>query len=358
MIIDLRHGEVVFTNSPGQNIDWINHALVLLSEENPIWVEQSDRLASVLSVRDSAPLLLQLQDGAVTRLVVQYYPQSDEERKRARKKFFQNLLEVVANTRSRNLTSEYYQSAARRLQESNTRMKQLFSNVRHNLGNTLSTVMTGIGQAILFIEEEPADRDMAITVLQNNIAPNYKVSFEMVKQLQLSIDALIEEDQKYDLKTYQLSALFTRYFGAWLLDQQKQIAARVDLSWEIPEDLYIQTSDLVFFQSVWNVLKNAIKYTRSEKRPQKGEIHISTFLGDDDRIYLRVKDTGPGIPLEQQENIGKYGYRGAHKDKVEGEGIGLWGTYQLVEAVDGYIYFKSTPGVGTEFNIGFQKGDE
>lgn len=350
IILDIKHGEAICVSPHGQQGEWVHHALDLLQTQNPIWAEGDDRLASALHTRGASPLLIAFHNDADTRLIVQFYPQWDAQKKSTQRLYFMRLFQVVADIRARSLSSAYYERAARRLQEDNTRMKQLFSNVQHNLGNALSGVMTGLGAIHGLAKGGTADPDRAIEILRSTVLPNYDVANQMVAQMYDSISVVMEEEKFQELEIYQLSVLFERYFGTWLSEQGRRLFPDVEITWDIPEGFNIRTSDLVFFQVIWNVLKNAIKYT------QEGSIRISAFQGDDDRLYLQVKDTGPGIPEAHQSNIGQYGFRGDQEGRAVGEGIGLWGAYRLVEAVDGHIYFRSRPGVGTEFNIGFLAG--
>jgi signal transduction histidine kinase len=349
-IIDFKQGEVGFIHPNNQQIDWAYHALVKLQEQNPFWAEDDERLARALFSRNASPMLMAFQDDVVTRVIVQFYPSREAQEKAAQGLFFKNLIQVVSDIRARSLSSAYYERAARQLQENNTRMKRLFSNVRHNLGNALSGVMTGLGTINVLANRDVVDPDQVLNMLRDTVLPNYQVSNQMVAQMYESISVILSGQLEYAVENYQLRALFDRYFGSWLIEQGRRLTADVEISWDIPEEHYIKTSDLVFFQVVWNVLKNAIKYT------QEGSIRVSTFQGVDDRIYLRVKDTGAGISDENLQKIGNYGFRGEQAGTGEGEGIGLWGAYQLVEAVDGHIYFNSRLGSGTECNIGFLVG--
>ena len=70
------------------------------------------------------------------------------------------------------------------------------------------------------------------------------------------------------------------------------------------------------------------------------------------RIRISVADTGPGIPIEKQNDLfTPFARLGAETTEVEGTGIGLTITKRLVEAMDGSIGFSSTEGEGTIFWI-------
>lgn len=98
---------------------------------------------------------------------------------------------------------------------------------------------------------------------------------------------------------------------------------------------------------ILNLLSNAIKFTSSG-----GNIFVS-ITDKDSSIIVSVKDTGTGIPLENQVSIFK---RFIQVDKSlsrnrEGSGIGLSLVKSLVELHEGTIELVSEYGKGSEFLI-------
>ena len=68
---------------------------------------------------------------------------------------------------------------------------------------------------------------------------------------------------------------------------------------------------------------------------------------------LRVKDTGMGIPLEEQGRLFQRFFRStlATEHAIQGTGLGLHIVRSIAEAHHGSADFESTPGVGTTFRI-------
>jgi len=98
-----------------------------------------------------------------------------------------------------------------------------------------------------------------------------------------------------------------------------------------------------------NLLSNAIKYT-----PYGGKITIEA-TADDNKWYLRIKDTGIGISAKEQRNIFKHVFRAdnAVNSGEIGSGIGLKLVGALVKLHQGKISFRSKVGEGTEFFLSF-----
>lgn len=94
---------------------------------------------------------------------------------------------------------------------------------------------------------------------------------------------------------------------------------------------------------VQNLIENAIKYNRAG-----GSVTI-TAEPFQDTLVISARDTGIGIPLDDQKNItGKF-YRASNVAGKKGTGLGLFVAKQIVEGNHGTLWFESTPNIGTTF---------
>ena len=97
-------------------------------------------------------------------------------------------------------------------------------------------------------------------------------------------------------------------------------------------------------QMLMNLLGNAIKFT-----PAGGKIELSARRAGED-VRIEVRDSGPGIPPEEQQRIFEAFHRLRQSDKAaEGTGLGLAITLSLVELHGGRLGLESEPGVGSCF---------
>ena len=95
-----------------------------------------------------------------------------------------------------------------------------------------------------------------------------------------------------------------------------------------------------------NLLENAVKYT-----PANGSIQIQTRINEG-QLMLLVKDSGIGIPTEEQSRIFEKFYRASNVDeKVTGTGLGLSIVKSIVDNHHGRIWVDSHPAGGTAFTI-------
>jgi len=94
-----------------------------------------------------------------------------------------------------------------------------------------------------------------------------------------------------------------------------------------------------------NFIENSIKYT-----PSGGKITISIEELKDD-VLVKVKDTGVGIPKDQQDRIFTKFFRGENviRLETEGSGLGLYTVKNIIESHKGKVWFQSDNGEGTTF---------
>jgi signal transduction histidine kinase len=98
-----------------------------------------------------------------------------------------------------------------------------------------------------------------------------------------------------------------------------------------------------------NLLDNAIKYT-----PQGGAVTI-TVRAEPDQAVVTFRDTGVGIPAEEQDKIWSRLYRGDKSRSQRGLGLGLSLVKAVVEAHGGTVTVSSKVNAGSEFTVRLPK---
>ncbi len=102
-------------------------------------------------------------------------------------------------------------------------------------------------------------------------------------------------------------------------------------------------------QVVINLVSNAIKYS-----PPDGEITVALKRVEEagrTHAELTVQDHGMGIPAADQARIFSRFARGANARQIEGTGLGLYLSRELIERQGGRIWFASTEDEGTTFFV-------
>jgi PAS domain S-box-containing protein len=98
-------------------------------------------------------------------------------------------------------------------------------------------------------------------------------------------------------------------------------------------------------QVVTNLVSNAIKYS-----PGKNTVQLRVEK-DDHCVYLKVKDQGVGIPKSKQKKVFERFYRvdGASRKQIEGLGLGLYISMEIIKKHQGKMGVESEDGNGAEF---------
>ncbi len=130
---------------------------------------------------------------------------------------------------------------------------------------------------------------------------------------------------------------------------EKNIDCLVEIDANAPH--VIMLDEVRIRQILFNLVGNAIKFT------DKGYIRIRYYLMPETENYqmlcFEVKDTGIGIPTNQQDAIFKafVQQKGQSTKQYGGTGLGLTITKRLVEMMNGSISLQSEEGVGSVFSV-------
>ena len=121
--------------------------------------------------------------------------------------------------------------------------------------------------------------------------------------------------------------------------------AYVQLNVMSDTDLSVRADYIKLKQVLLNLLSNAIKYNKSG-----GSVSIDWQVTEDDFIKISVIDTGIGIPEAKQHKVfSAFDRLGQESSNIDGTGIGLLMTKDLVELMDGRVGFDSIEGEGSTF---------
>ncbi len=115
-------------------------------------------------------------------------------------------------------------------------------------------------------------------------------------------------------------------------------------------DVYLMTDEKRLYQALTNLVSNSIKYTNA------GDIGVH-IEERNDRVEIRVKDTGMGISAIDQKNLFAPFFRveNIDVDQTVGTGLGMWITKQLIELMGGSIAVESIKGIGTHIVVTLPK---
>ncbi len=98
-------------------------------------------------------------------------------------------------------------------------------------------------------------------------------------------------------------------------------------------------------QIILNLLSNAIKYNKPN-----GIVEVSYGSTSNDKLRIIISDTGIGIDTKKQKQLFEpFNRLGAEQSNIEGTGVGLYITKQLLDMMNGQIGFENNQESGTTF---------
>ena len=215
-------------------------------------------------------------------------------------------------------------------------MGKIFTNITHEL----LTPLTVISASVDHLREEAPQYTHDYDMMQMNIQ-------RMVRLLQQILET--SKSQAGELKLKVANGDVMQYIHDTALCLEP-LMAKKNLTFTInctPQSMmgWIDTDKLD--KIIYNLLSNAAKYT------EQGEVSLDVHTSRNyDYIYIKVRDTGCGIPKDKMKHLFQRFYDGEYRrHKTIGTGLGLALTRDLVYLHNGTIECESEEGRGTTFTL-------
>jgi len=167
--------------------------------------------------------------------------------------------------------------------------------------------------------------------------------FDLVKSELRALRLVLKEVNLYEY----LSHLFA-------IAQTMPTAPSVSLEFQADESLSMIAIDPIRIQQVvLNLLSNAQKYTHQGTITLYAQVYDGPDAQNGEYVLIGVRDTGQGIPEEQQLAIFDRFVQGTQDEETRqhGTGLGLAISKELVERHGGRIWVESVPGEGADFRF-------
>ncbi|MBV9259094.1 MAG: sensor histidine kinase, partial [Ktedonobacteraceae bacterium] len=132
-----------------------------------------------------------------------------------------------------------------------------------------------------------------------------------------------------------------------VVEDQRLLSGRA-ITLGMPEKVVRMQADCERLEQVFtNLISNAIKYS-----PEGSPVEVVLSM-QDARVLIQIKDSGQGIPKDQQEHIFETFYRtpDAQTSSKRGLGLGLAISKNIVERHNGRIWCESEPERGSMFFV-------
>lgn len=217
--------------------------------------------------------------------------------------------------------------------------QEFVSNVSHELKTPL-TSMKVLADSLLSQEEVPVE---LYQEFMTDIAEEIERENKIINDL-LSLVKMDKTASGLNIQSENINELVER-----ILKRLRPIAAKqnVEVVFESFRPVIAEVDEVKISLAISNLVENAIKYNHEE-----GWVRVS-LNGDHKYCYIKVSDSGMGIPEEAQEHIFERFYRvdKSHSREIGGTGLGLAIARNAVVMHRGSIRLHSEEGEGTTFTI-------
>lgn len=244
--------------------------------------------------------------------------------------FYINRKMRQANRKLISLNAEMKEVTAQKL--------QFFTNVSHEVRTPLTLILAPLDRLIVSLRESPYASDLGL--IQKNAnrllrVINQILDFRKVegKQEKLAVREIDLVPFVGEIKSYFDSMGSVRAISYTFTSSMKQCTLWIDP--DLLEKVLV------------NLLSNAFKFT-----PEGGSVRIE-LTEEEDRVFIRVIDTGSGI---QPGNLPHLFDRFYTEDRSMGTGIGLQLVKEYIHMHGGEIHVESEPGQRTTFTVCLRKG--
>ena len=221
---------------------------------------------------------------------------------------------------------------------------QFAAGVAHEIRNPLNSIgMTAQHLKTIFSQPKvnPEDIEEAIELLD--------IVDEKIGDLKQTSEQFLtlNRPQNLNLATVNFNELLDSVIAEFVLiaeEAKVQIIRNIDT--ELPD---VQLDEMLMRQTIFNFVQNSI-----QAMPKGGSIYLTTTFEETEDIpfvVLEIRDTGIGIPEENQERI--YDAYFTTKEDDGGVGLGLAISHQIITAHQGRVEVRSKVGMGTAFKITF-----
>ncbi len=210
------------------------------------------------------------------------------------------------------------------LTEQKLKLDTLISDISHQTKTPLSNISL-YSELLAECENEDDRQKYSELLMSQSEKLNFLItSLVKASRLENGIITLTPKNQNIDLLLSRIAKTFPK-----VEITMSESAAIYDLKWTT--------------EAILNIIDNAYKYGAN-----KVWISVSVY-----QMFLKIdiKDNGIGIKEEEIPKIFARFYRGVNSENIDGVGIGLYLSREIITKQNGYIKVSSKIGEGSLFSV-------
>ncbi len=236
--------------------------------------------------------------------------------------------------------SQAVQKSLRKLKAVDQSRQEFVSNVSHELKTPITSIRV-LADSLMSMEEVPVE-------LYREFMADISDEVDRENQIITDLLTLVKMDKSAQSQMNIIQSNINEELEL-ILKRLRPIAKRsnVELIFESIREVTGDVDRVKFSLAVSNLVENAIKYN-----VDSGWVRV-TLDADHKYFYIRVADSGIGIPQDCMDHIFERFFRvdKARSREVGGTGLGLAITQNVIQMHHGIIDAESTPGEGTTFSV-------
>lgn len=220
--------------------------------------------------------------------------------------------------------------------------REILANVSHDLKTPLTMIKAYASMIREISGDNPEKRDKHLQVIIDEADRLTGLVNDV-----LSVSKVTSKMDEINFKVFNLTEFLYGIINKFEYLQETQ---GYNFMVDIDANLYTRADEEKIGQVIYNLLGNAVNYTGEDKT-----VYISLKSTLDDRIKLKIRDTGKGIPKDELPDIWNRYYRAKenHSRPVKGTGLGL-NIVQIILKNHSFDFgVDSEPGKGSTFWVDF-----
>lgn len=253
--------------------------------------------------------------------------------------------EIGELVNSFNIMSDTIKQKTQEAKETDIAKDEFLSMITHELKTPLVPIQGYVdillGEHLGPLTEKQKER---LKIIKSSSESLLRIISDLLDAQKLELGKLVVKKENHDIKDTIEKAVESL--------QPRAIENKVTIKQHLDKKIIVLHDTERIRQVLTNLLKNSLDVVE----PNSGLIEI--FVEDSPKeVMISVKDNGPGIPQENQENLFKKFYQvdTSLTREVGGSGLGLAICKGLVEEHGGTILAESTLGIGATFSFTLPK---
>lgn len=218
--------------------------------------------------------------------------------------------------------------------------RDMAKQVAHEIRNPLTPMKLIVQHLEMMRRQKPAN-------IEEYLVRSNKVLLDQIENLEKIVSEFASFAKMPQTANNEMFILNGLVSSVGNLFSQKEDGKKIDFTLNVPDELYTIYADRTLLTGALNnLVKNAIQAIPDDR---DGRIVVSLYKRNMTAI-VRISDNGTGIPKDIQDKI----FSPNFTTKQYGSGIGLLITKNIIQSVNGRIYFETIENVGTDFFVEFE----